>query len=135
MTKFLCCVSIIISLSAAGCDKLGGAGSTSGSASVDVGAISATELSKAYKDNETAASAKYDHKPIKIKGTYAGTEPVLLSPKFDGVAGGPYIACDFDDAEKSVTKTFKPGMSLVFNCKVKAYESGAYVRLEHCKML
>jgi len=134
MTRLLCCASIIVSLTAAGCDKLGGSGATSGG-SVDVGAISATDISKAYMDNETAAAAKYDGKPIKIRGTYSGVEQVRLNPKLDGVSGGLYIECDFDDSEKAVTKTFKPGMTLTFSCKVIGEQAGRYVRLEHCKML
>jgi hypothetical protein len=134
MTRLLCCASIIVSLSGAGCDKLGSAGSTSGS-SVDVGATSATDLSKAYKDNEAAARAKYDGKPIKIRGTYSGVEQVRLFPKLDGVSGGPYVECDFDDADKAVTKTFKPGQSVTFSCNVIGEQAGSYVRLEHCKML
>jgi hypothetical protein len=138
MTRVLCCVSIIVSLSGAGCGKLGSSGtsssSTSGS-SVDVGATSATELSKAYKDDEEGARAKYDGKPIKVRGTYTGVEPARLSPKLDGVSGGPFIACDFDDSETSITKTFKPGMSLTLSCQVIGEQAGSYVRLEHCKML
>jgi hypothetical protein len=129
-------VSIIVSLGGAGCGKLRSSGtSSSSSESVDVGATSATELSKAYKDDEDGARAKYDGKPIKIRGTYTGVEPAMLSPKLDGVSGGPFIACDFDNSESSVTKTFKPGMSLTFSCEVIGPQAGTYVRLRHCKML
>lgn len=118
----------------AGCDKLQGAGGAdSGSAAND--AVSATDVSKAYKDAEAAASAKYDGKPIKVRGVYKGVDPALLNPMLEGVAGGQFLSCDFDAADKPVTKTFKPGQVVTLSCTVEGPYGGIRIDLKHCKML
>lgn len=130
-------------LGATGCDKLreltgtssSSSSSTDPAKSVEEGAVSATDLSKAYKDDEDGAGKKYDGKPIKVKGKYVGVEPVLLRPKLEGVTGGRFLACEFDNADAPVTKTFENGQNLVFSCTVVGAQANDYIALQHCKML
>lgn len=104
-------------------------------AEVEVVRVTASELYKAYDENELSADAKYKGKVLGISGTVDSVEKSFGNIHVRLKAGQfiETVDCTMDDSEEATAATLKKGQSVVLACLGKGKLVGPMT--EDCKIV
>lgn len=102
---------------------------------IEVVRVTASELYKAYDENELSADAKYKGKWLGISGTVDSVEKSFGNIHVRLKAGQfiETVDCTMDDSEEATAATLKKGQSVVLACLGKGKLMGPMT--EDCKIV
>lgn len=101
--------------------------------------VSASELHKAYKTNEVAADEKFKGKVVRVTGKLIGVSKDFSDAIYLTIHPGTEMGemealhAYFDDNQKAVIATLKPGEVITFDGKVDGFMMGS-VMLKECTL-
>ncbi len=104
-------------------------------------AVSATDITKAYSENEIAADEKYRNKNLEISGkltevseTFGSFQADLEGFKDANGINLISVKCSFDESQKSALSKLKKGSTATFQGTGDGLTAGLYVGLTNCKI-
>lgn len=99
-------------------------------------AVKASELTKAYDENELAADGKYKGKVLEVSGKITNIAETLgnLTVSLAGHNIAKTVMCGFDESEKPSIAKLKNGQSVTLTGTGDGSTGGLYVGLNDCKI-
>lgn len=98
--------------------------------------VKATELTKAYDENEIAADGKYKGKTLEVAGKITNIAETLgnVTVSLAGHNAAKTVLCSFGESEKSTVAKLKNGQSATLTGTGDGSTGGLYVGLNDCKI-